>query len=63
MRPRFARPARRHPNLIVNAAAYTQVDPAEAEPDLAMKVNGRAPKVMAEEARHAHAALVHYSTD
>ncbi len=51
------------PNLIVNAAAYTQVDPAEAEPDLAMKVNGRAPEVMAEEARHAHAALVHYSTD
>jgi len=52
-----------HPDLIVNAAAYTQVDPAEAEPDLAMKVNGHAPGVMAQEARRAHAALVHYSTD
>src|SRR5579871_3432224 len=51
------------PNLIVNAAAYTQVDPAETEPDLAMKVNGRAPEVMAEEARQAQAALIHYSTD
>jgi dTDP-4-dehydrorhamnose reductase len=52
-----------HPDLIVNAAAYTQVDPAEAEPDLALKVNGRAPGVMAEEALRAHAALVHFSTD
>ena len=52
-----------HPDLIVNAAAYTQVDPAEAEPDLAMKVNGRAPGIMAEEALRAHAALIHYSTD
>ena len=52
-----------HPELIVNAAAYTQVDPAEAEPDLAMKVNGRAPGIMAEEALRANAALIHYSTD
>jgi dTDP-4-dehydrorhamnose reductase len=52
-----------HPEVIVNAAAYTQVDPAEAEPDLALKVNGHAPGVMAQEARHAHAALIHYSTD
>jgi len=52
-----------NPDLIVNAAAYTQVDPAEAEPDLAMKVNGRAPGVMAEEALRARAALIHYSTD
>ena len=52
-----------HPELIVNAAAYTQVDPAEAEPDLAMKVNGRAPGIMAEEALRASAALIHYSTD
>lgn len=51
------------PDLIVNAAAYTQVDAAEAEPDLAMKVNGRAPGIMAEEAARAHAALIHYSTD
>jgi dTDP-4-dehydrorhamnose reductase len=52
-----------HPELIVNAAAYTQVDPAEAEPDLAMKVNGRAPGILAEEAARANAALIHYSTD
>jgi len=52
-----------HANLIVNAAAYTRVDPAEAEPDLAMTVNGEAPKIIAEEARRAHAAFIHYSTD
>jgi len=52
-----------HPDLIVNAAAYTQVDPAEAEPDLAMKVNGHAPGVMAQEAHRARAALIHFSTD
>lgn len=52
-----------HPEVIVNAAAYTQVDPAEAEPDLAMKVNGHAPGIMAEEAGRVHAALIHYSTD
>lgn len=52
-----------NPNLIVNAAAYTEVDLAEAEPDLAVKVNGRAPGIFAEEAHRAHAALVHYSTD
>ncbi len=59
------RAAVRHaqPDLIVNAAAYTEVDRAEANPKLAMLVNGRAPRVMAEEARGAHAALVHYSTD
>jgi dTDP-4-dehydrorhamnose reductase len=51
------------PHLIVNAAAYTQVDPAEAEPELAMRVNARAPGIMAEEAERAHAALIHYSTD
>lgn len=51
------------PDLIVNAAAYTQVDPAEGEPDLAMQVNGRAPGIMAEEAVRGGAALVHYSTD
>jgi dTDP-4-dehydrorhamnose reductase len=52
-----------NPDLIVNAAAYTEVDPAEAEPELALMINGRAPEVMAEEARRANAALVHYSTD
>ncbi len=51
------------PALIVNAAAYTAVDQAEKEPALAMAVNGRAPGILAEEARRLDAALVHYSTD
>jgi dTDP-4-dehydrorhamnose reductase len=51
------------PQLIVNPAAYTAVDQAESEPDLAMAVNGVAPGIIAEEAKHVGAALVHYSTD
>lgn len=51
------------PDLIVNPAAYTAVDKAESEPELAMRVNGEAPGVMAEEARALGAALIHYSTD
>lgn len=51
------------PELIVNAAAYTAVDKAESEPELAMRINGIAPGVMAEEAKRAGALLVHYSTD
>ncbi len=52
-----------HPDLIVNAAAYTQVDAAENEHDLAMRINGIAPGIMAEEAKRSHCAMVHYSTD
>jgi dTDP-4-dehydrorhamnose reductase len=51
------------PDIIVNAAAYTAVDRAEAEPALAMAVNGTAPGVLAEEALRLNAVLVHYSTD
>jgi dTDP-4-dehydrorhamnose reductase len=51
------------PDIIVNAAAYTGVDKAETEAELAMLVNARAPGVMAEEARRTGALLVHYSTD
>jgi dTDP-4-dehydrorhamnose reductase len=51
------------PGVIVNAAAYTAVDKAESEPDLAMKVNGVAPGVLAEEAKRLGSILVHYSTD
>jgi dTDP-4-dehydrorhamnose reductase len=51
------------PQLIVNGAAYTAVDRAESEPDLAMAVNGIAPGVMAEEAKRCGAMIVHYSTD
>jgi dTDP-4-dehydrorhamnose reductase len=51
------------PALIVNAAAYTSVDRAESEPALAMRVNGEAPGVLAEQAAHLGATLIHYSTD
>ncbi len=51
------------PGLIVNAAAYTAVDRAETEPGLAEAVNGRAPGILAAEARRLDAVLVHYSTD
>ena len=51
------------PDVIVNAAAYTAVDRAESEPELAMRVNGVAPGVLADEACRLGAFLVHYSTD
>jgi dTDP-4-dehydrorhamnose reductase len=51
------------PQLIVNAAAYTAVDQAEDDVDLAMAINAVAPGVLAEEAKRCGAALVHYSTD
>lgn len=51
------------PQTIVNAAAYTAVDKAEAEPERAMRINGVAPGVLAEEAKRLGALLVHYSTD
>ena len=52
-----------NPDWIINAAAYTAVDKAEEEPDLAMAVNGTAPGILAEEARALGATLIHYSTD
>jgi dTDP-4-dehydrorhamnose reductase len=51
------------PDVIVNAAAYTAVDRAEAETELANTVNALAPAALAEEANHCGAWLVHYSTD
>ena len=51
------------PDVIVNAAAYTAVDRAEQEVDLADRVNGIAPGVLAEESRRIGARLIHYSTD
>jgi len=51
------------PQLIVNAAAYTAVDKAEAEPARARAINGDAVAVLAEAARRQGALLVHYSTD
>ena len=51
------------PQIILNAAAYTAVDRAESEPDLAMAINAHAPRILAEEALRLNALLVHYSTD
>ena len=51
------------PDVIVNAAAYTAVDRAETEGELARQINGVAPGILAEEARRAGAAIVHFSTD
>lgn len=51
------------PDVIVNAAAYTAVDKAESEPELAQLINIQAPKVLAQEASKIGAWLVHYSTD
>lgn len=51
------------PDLIVNAAAYTAVDKAETDESVAMAINAIAPGILAEEARHGKALLIHYSTD
>ena len=51
------------PRYIVNAAAYTAVDKAEQEPDLAQAINATAPGIMAAEAKSLGATMVHYSTD
>jgi dTDP-4-dehydrorhamnose reductase len=54
---------RLHPQVIVNATAYTAVDRAESETELAMAVNSRGPGILAEEAAALGAALLHFSTD
>ena len=51
------------PNLIINPAAYTKVDQAEEEPELAFLINRDSPKVMAEKAREYNIPLIHFSTD
>ena len=51
------------PDVIVNAAAYTAVDKAESETELADRVNGQASQVMAEETQALGSWLIHYSTD
>lgn len=51
------------PAVIVNAAAYTAVDRAESEPDLARRINADGPLYLARAAREAAARLVHISTD
>lgn len=51
------------PDIIVNAAAYTAVDKAESEAEFARTINALAPGILAQEAKHSGAWLVHYSTD
>ena len=51
------------PHVIVNATAYTAVDRAEAEPQLALAINGLAPGILAEVALQVKSVLIHYSTD
>lgn len=51
------------PDVIVNAAAYTAVDKAEEEQELAYSINAIAPSILAEEAVRLKAVLIHYSTD
>src|ERR1700761_9817751 len=51
------------PDLIINPAAYTAVDRAEDEPDLAYRVNAEAPAAIARWARECQVPLGHFSTD
>lgn len=51
------------PDIIINAAAYTNVDRAESEPEKARAINATGPGILAEEAKKSNAVLVHYSTD
>ncbi len=51
------------PAIVVNATAYTAVDRAQAEPELAQRINAIAPGLIAQAAHEAGACVVHYSTD
>ncbi len=51
------------PDIIINATAYTDVDNAESQPELALAVNGSGVGILAEETKKCGAALIHYSTD
>ncbi len=51
------------PDIICNAVAYTAVDKAEEDEDLALIINGMAPGIIAEEAKKLDALMIHYSTD
>lgn len=51
------------PSVVVNTAAYTAVDRAEAEPQLCQAINSLAPEVMSREADRVGAWIIHYSTD
>lgn len=51
------------PNIIINATAYTDVDKAESEPELAKSINEKGVGILAEEAKIIGSALIHFSTD
>lgn len=51
------------PDVIINAGAYTSVDQAESEIELADKINAIAPLILAEESRKLNSILIHFSTD
>lgn len=51
------------PDMVINSAAYTGVDKAESEFDLAMAINGQAPGIIAEECQKLGSRLIHISTD
>jgi dTDP-4-dehydrorhamnose reductase len=53
----------KQPQIIINAAAYTAVDQAESEPELANTINATAPLILAEESQKLGACLIHLSTD
>lgn len=52
-----------NPRVIFSAGAYTAVDKAESEPDLARAVNATAPGILGEEAAKLEALVIHFSTD
>jgi dTDP-4-dehydrorhamnose reductase len=51
------------PDIIINAAAYTDVDKAESEIQLAHQLNAEAPKILAEKASDLNIPMIHFSTD
>jgi dTDP-4-dehydrorhamnose reductase len=51
------------PDIIINPAAYTAVDKAESEPELAYQINTLAPEVLADKAAELDIPLIHFSTD
>lgn len=52
-----------HPSIVINATAYTAVDRAESEPEIAMAINATAPRLMAEHASRLRVPFIHFSTD
>ena len=51
------------PDIIINAAAYTNVDRAEAEPELAFSINAHAPEILAKKSSELNIPIIHFSTD